>query len=75
MNLKIIQTQLNKILGLVLLGLVVCQAYARQQEEKPNILFCIMDDASYYMGAYEDEWMNTVAFDRLANAGIHFTNA
>ncbi|MDX1285177.1 MAG: sulfatase [Draconibacterium sp.] len=48
-----------------------------QQEsiQKPNILFCIMDDASPHMSAYGCEWSNTPAFDQLAENGILFTNA
>jgi arylsulfatase A-like enzyme len=46
------------------------------EKERPNILFCIMDDASYiHMSAYGCEWMNTPAFDRLAAEGILFQNA
>ena len=43
--------------------------------EKPNILFCIMDDAGIHMSAYGYEWCKTPAFDRLAENGILFTNA
>ena len=42
---------------------------------KPNILFCIMDDASPHMGAYGCKWVKTPAFDRLAKEGVLFTNA
>lgn len=45
------------------------------EEVKPNILFCIMDDASVHMGAYGYKWVNTPAFDRLASEGVLFTNA
>jgi N-sulfoglucosamine sulfohydrolase len=45
------------------------------EEVKPNILFCIMDDASVHMGAYGYKWVNTPAFDRLAREGVLFTNA
>ena len=45
-------------------------------EERPNILFCIMDDASWaHMGAYGCTWVDTPAFDRLADEGILFHNA
>ncbi len=41
-----------------------------------NILFCIMDDASWaHMSAYGCEWVETPAFDRLAKEGILFQNA
>ncbi|MFC1761100.1 sulfatase-like hydrolase/transferase [Planctomycetota bacterium] len=45
-------------------------------EQRPNILFCIMDDASWpHMSAYGCSWVNTPAFDRLAQEGILFRNA
>ena len=45
-------------------------------EGRPNILFCIMDDASWaHMSAYGCEWVETPAFDRLASEGILFQNA
>ena len=44
--------------------------------ERPNILFCIADDASYpNMGAYGCQWVKTPGFDRVAREGILFTNA
>ena len=45
------------------------------EKEKPNILFFIMDDASTHMGAYGYDWVNTPAFDRVADEGVLFTNA
>lgn len=47
-----------------------------QSAERPNILFCIMDDASWaHMGAYGCTWVKTPGFDRLAKQGILFNNA
>ena len=44
--------------------------------ERPNILFCIADDASYpHMGAYGTPWVKTPGFDRVAREGILFTRA
>ena len=44
-----------------------------QADERPNILFCIMDDATWkHMSAYGCEWMDTPAFDRVAEEGILF---
>ena len=49
---------------------------AAKAASRPNILFCIMDDASYmHMSAYGCEWMETPGFDRLAEEGILFQNA
>ncbi len=45
---------------------------------KPNILFCIADDASReYMSAYgfKNAWVKTPSFDRVAREGILFNNA
>lgn len=43
---------------------------------KPNILFCIADDASFrHMSAYGCKWVKTPAFDRVAKEGLLFTNA
>ncbi len=44
--------------------------------ERPNILFCLADDAAYpHMGAYGTQWVKTPAFDRVADQGILFTRA
>ena len=44
--------------------------------QRPNVLFCIMDDASWpHMSAYGCSWVKTPAFDRLAEEGILFRNA
>ena len=43
---------------------------------RPNILFCIADDASQpHFGAYGCTWTHTPAFDRVAREGLLFTNA
>ena len=43
---------------------------------RPNILFCIADDASWaHMGAYGCSWVRTPGFDRVAREGVLFTNA
>lgn len=43
---------------------------------RPNILFVIMDDWGWpHAGAYGDKVVKTPAFDRLAKAGVLFTNA
>ena len=59
----------------VLLFVTACNTNESSQGEKPNILFCIMDDASPHMSAYGYDWVNTPAFDRVADQGILFTNA
>lgn len=48
---------------------------ARAEASRPNILFCIADDASYpHMGAYGTNWVETPGFDRVAREGLLFTN-
>lgn len=45
-------------------------------QSRPNILFAIADDASYpHMGAYGTDWIETPAFDRIAEEGILFNRA
>ncbi len=59
-------------------GLLVVAPVTAQDEPpaKPNILFCIADDASQpHFGAYGCKWVNTPAFDRVAKEGLLFTNA
>ena len=49
---------------------------AKAQTSRPNILFCIADDASFpHMGAYGCSWVKTPGFDRVAREGLLFTNA
>ncbi|MEP2777523.1 MAG: sulfatase [Luteolibacter sp.] len=44
--------------------------------ERPNILFCIADDASFeHFGANGCTWVKTPNIDRIAEQGINFTSA
>lgn len=44
--------------------------------ERPNILFAVADDASYpHMSAYGCDWIETPAFDRVAEEGVLFNRA
>lgn len=44
--------------------------------ERPNILFAILDDATYeHMSAYGCSWVNTPNFDRVASNGLLFNRA
>ncbi len=57
----------------LLLGALAASAPA-DEASRPNILFCIADDASYpNMGAYGCNWVKTPGFDRVAKEGILFT--
>ncbi|SNR54279.1 Arylsulfatase A [Lutibacter agarilyticus] len=68
---------MNKYIILLVSILVLfgCKKQSTKKLGKPNILFCIMDDASPHMSAYGYKWVNTPAFDKLAEKGILFTNA
>ena len=62
------------IMSLATVGVFYAAAYGA--DKRPNILFCIMDDASWaHMSAYGCKWVETPAFDRLAEEGILFRNA
>jgi N-sulfoglucosamine sulfohydrolase len=51
-------------------------SFAKNPPKRPNILFAIMDDATYqHMGAYGCKWTNTPNFDRIAKNGLLFKNA
>lgn len=64
----------KRIMLTALLSFCCISGYA--QEQRPNILFAIADDASYpHMGAYGTDWIDTPAFDRVAEQGILFTRA
>lgn len=66
----------SRWLGFLLFGFMGLGLLRAAEDKRPNILFCIMDDASYmHMSAYGCEWMRTPAFDRLADEGILFQNA
>ncbi|TKG97312.1 heparan N-sulfatase [Puteibacter caeruleilacunae] len=53
-----------------------CSQEQKKQPTRPNILFCIADDVTFqHMGAYGCTWVETPAFDRIANEGLLFTNA
>ncbi|NLS98295.1 MAG: sulfatase [Planctomycetaceae bacterium] len=62
-------------IGGLLVTVCLCSASAWCGEAtRPNILFCIADDASFpHMGAYGCTWVETPGFDRVANEGILFT--
>ncbi len=58
---------------------VFCGVHAAQARtespERPNILFCIADDASWlHFGAYGCPWVSTPVFDRVASEGVLFEN-
>lgn len=44
-------------------------------DPRPNILFCLADDAGMHFGAYGCPWVHTPAFDQVAREGVLFSNA
>lgn len=49
---------------------------AQKKDLRPNILFCLADDASMqHFGAYGSKWVKTPAFDGVARRGLLFRNA
>jgi uncharacterized sulfatase len=67
-----------KIASVAGAGLFVasCSSLAKQPKQRPNILFAISDDQSWpHASAYGCKFVNTPAFDRVANEGVLFHNA
>ena len=65
-----------KLIGATGMGLGISACTKPVVNSRPNILFCLADDASFpYMGAYGCTWIRTPAFDTVAENGILFTRA
>ncbi|WP_339706753.1 sulfatase [Algoriphagus aquimarinus] len=61
---------------LILAFFYSCGSSEKSKPKRPNILFAIMDDASFpHMGAYGTKWVSTPAFDYVAKEGLLFMNA
>jgi N-sulfoglucosamine sulfohydrolase len=68
------QTQLSLLFAL--LAVITPSAPGAKPPARPNILFCIADDASYpYLGVYGCSWVKTPGFDRVAREGLLFQRA
>lgn len=75
MKLRLLSLLLGAGICLMILA-VNAETCAAAETSRPNILFCIADDASYpHMGAYGCSWVKTPGFDRVAREGLLFTNA
>jgi uncharacterized sulfatase len=74
-------TKLNSLLTaafsvLLFIGSFSCKTNKTEEFKQPNILFAIADDQSFpYASAYGENGVKTPAFDRVAQAGVLFTNA
>lgn len=74
--------KINILLKVLFLAIatIVWLSYSTKDEvkttKKPNILFCIADDATWkHMSAYGSTFVSTPAFDRIAQEGLLFDNA
>ena len=74
---KIPANSIGVVVVVILLSLTPLEfSVAQTPSERPNILFAIADDASYpHMSAYGTDWVETPAFDRVAEQGILFNKA
>jgi len=66
--------KLFSIILIITIGLTSCMR-TQVDKQRPNILFCIWDDASAHMSAYGYDWCKTPSFDEIAKRGILFSNA
>ena len=70
---------MNKSLAIIPVLLstsALCDAKDKVKSDRPNILFCLADDAAFkYLSAYGCKWVNTPAFDQVALKGLLFNNA
>lgn len=69
---------LKVLVAMTVIFLFGCGDQVAEEKEvkKPNILFAIMDDATYmHMSAYGCSWVNTPNFDSVAKNGLLFNRA
>lgn len=76
---KIVKVSTQILLLLLVSFYLNAQSRSYKHQKRPNILFCIADDASWqHMSAYKQgnsEWVQTPNFDRVANGGLLFNKA
>lgn len=65
------------LITIIIFSLISLTSAQKNTNKKPNILFCIADDAALaHMSAYGlTDWVNTPGFDRVAKEGLLFMNA
>lgn len=64
------------LLNVLLSAVAVSASVQAEDSKRPNFLFCISDDQSYWhTGITGDPVVKTPAFDRVAREGVLFTNA
>jgi N-sulfoglucosamine sulfohydrolase len=74
MKIKVVVKSL--LITVLLFTPLLLQAQSGTSDQRPNILFAISDDQSFpHMGAYGTDWVQTPAFDRVAEEGVLFNRA
>lgn len=74
-NLRVMKNIALKYLWLTIV-FSLAEKHLWAQSSRPNILFAIMDDATYrHMGAYGCSWVKTPNFDKVAHGGLLFSRA
>lgn len=75
MKLPFFSTVATMLLGSEALSAASPTSSNHSEKARPNILFCIADDASYrHFSANGSNWVKTPGFDRVAREGILFAN-
>lgn len=73
---KMVKFYLIPAVAVLILCVLPPSAAAQHGAARPNILFCLADDASVqHFGAHGSTWVKTPAFDRIASQGLLFRNA
>lgn len=62
------------ILAIFYINKSYSQAYAKNNNKKPDILWLVTEDISPYLASYGDSTASTPNLDRLAKEGIRFTH-
>jgi uncharacterized sulfatase len=61
---------------LIFLNILICSLSIQAQEnQRPNILFCIADDWGRDAPVYGNRFISIPNFDKVAESGVYFTNA
>jgi len=64
----------SEMLSLLTLNTLSAKEVQRK-DDRPNMLFCIFDDASFeHFSSNGSKWVKTPGFDRVAREGIRFQN-
>ena len=76
MTIKLNSILITAFSALLFIGSYSCKTNTAEESKQPNILFAIADDQSFpYASVYGENGVKTPAFDRVAEAGVLFTNA